>query len=124
MLHFISSWCGQCALEAAGVNNLQSSFAGSPFTVIGVFVDDDPFQAQLFAAKHNIQHPLLLDVTGDLKTFFSVKELPTTIFLDKTGMPITFKDPSTGKVTAKLEGPRVWDSSGPVEMIASLVEDH
>jgi hypothetical protein len=63
-----------------------------------------------------------MDVTGEIKDYFSVKELPTTLMLDRVGVPIYFKDPKSGAVTAKIEGPRAWDTTEPVQVIAGLVE--
>jgi peroxiredoxin len=122
MLHFVSSWCGQCGLEAPSIRNIQTSFKDSGFSVVGVAVDDDPIQMQVFASKYSLNFPVLMDTTGDFKTFFGIKELPATLFLDRRGMPIRFQDPESGQVTAKIEGARMWDTTGPVEMIARLVE--
>ncbi len=122
MLHFVSSWCGQCGLEAPSIRNVQTSFKDSGFSVVGVAVDDDPYQMQVFASKYSLNFPVLMDTAGDFKTFFGIKELPATLFLDRRGMPIRFQDPESGQTTAKIEGARMWDSTGPVEMIARLVE--
>lgn len=122
MLHFMSSWCRECSVEAPSLRNLHNSFKGSEFAIIGIAVDDEPFRTQSFVARLQLPFPVLMDVTGDLKDFFSIKQLPSTLFLDHQGAPIYFKDPSTGNVTAKLEGPRAWDTVGPVQMIAGLVE--
>lgn len=122
MLHFFASWCMECAMEAPSVQSLMSNFQNSPFTVVAVAVDDDPFALQTFVARHNVRYPVLLDLEGHLRDFFQVKELPVTVFLDKTGTPIYFKDPQSGETTAKIVGPRMWDSVEPVQMIAGLVE--
>lgn len=122
MLHFMSSWCRECSVEAPSLRNLHNNFKGSEFAIIGVAVDDEPFQTQSFVTRLQLPFPVLMDVTGDVKNFFSIKQLPSTLFLDRQGAPIYFKDPSTGNVTAKLEGPRAWDTVGPVQMIAGLVE--
>ncbi len=122
MLHFMSSWCRECSSEAPSLRNLHDNFKGSQFAIIGVAVDDEPFQTQSFVTRLQLPFPVLMDVTDDLKSFFSIKELPTTLFLDRRGTPIYFKDPNTGNTTAKLEGPRAWDTVQPVEMIAGLVE--
>ncbi len=122
LLHFMASWCRECSTEAASLNNVHASFKDSNFSVVGVAVDDDPFQMQVFNSRHSISFPVILDTSGDLKAFFGAKVIPTTIFLGKNGLPIRFSDPTSGEISAKLEGARVWDSSKPVEMIASLVE--
>jgi peroxiredoxin len=122
MLHFMSSWCRECSIEAPSLRNLHDNFKGSQFAIVGVAVDDEPFQTQSFVTRLQLPFPVLMDITGDLKSFFSIKELPSTLFLDRQGTPIYFKDPNTGNITAKLEGPRAWDTVQPVQMIAGLVE--
>jgi peroxiredoxin len=122
LVHFFASWCGPCALEVPSLVATYNSFKDSRFTVVGIAVDDDPFQAQSFVAQHKLPFPVLMDTTGELKEFFSVRELPTTIFLNRSGEPIRFKDPKTGSMTGVLKGPRQWDATKNVEMIAGLVE--
>ena len=104
LLHFFASWCADCAAEAPTLKNLQSSFKGSDFQVIG------------------LTFPVMLDTQGELKHYFSIKDLPVTMFLDRKGIPVTFQDPQTGGFTAKLIGARRWDTERPVEMIAGMVE--
>jgi peroxiredoxin len=123
MLHFMSSWCRECSVEAPSLRNLHNNFKGSQFEIVGIAVDDEPFQTQSFVSRLQFPFPVLMDVTGDIKDFFSIKQLPSTLFLDRQGTPIYFKDPSTGNVTAKLEGSRAWDTTQPVQMIAGLVEN-
>jgi peroxiredoxin len=122
MLHFLSSWCRECSVEAPSLRYLHNSFKDSNFSIIGVAVDDEPFQTQSFVSRFQLPFPVLMDITGDLKAFFAIKQIPSTLFLDRQGTPIYFKDPNSGKITAKLEGARAWDTAQPVQMIAGLVE--
>lgn len=122
MLHFLSSWCRECTTEAPALSNLHDSFKSSGLSIIGIAVDDEPFQMQSFTSRVQFPFPVLMDVQGELKSFFSIKQLPSTLFLDRQGTPIYFKDPDSGEVTAKLEGARAWDTTQPVQMIAGLVE--
>lgn len=122
LLHFFASWCAECAAEAPTLRNLQTSFEGSDFQVVGIAVDDDPFEAQRFARQLGLYFPVILDSQGELKHYFSIKDLPVTMILDRKGVPVTFKDPQTGSFTAKLTGARRWDTEQPVEMIASMIE--
>lgn len=122
LLHFFASWCAECSAEAPTLKNLQNSFAGSDFKVVGVAVDDDPFDAQRFARERGLNFPVMLDTQGELKHYFSIKDLPVTMILDRKGIPVTFQDPQTGGFTAKLTGARRWDTERPVEMIAAMIE--
>ena len=122
MLHFFASWCRDCSAEVPSLKNLHSNFDGATFEIIGVAVDDTPTDAEAFALRHELPFPVLVDTTGDLKNYFSVRDLPTTLFLDRNGTPIRFQDPSTGRITSKLEGSRRWDTGGPVSMVGGLIE--
>lgn len=122
LLHFFASWCVECSAEAPTLRNLSKSFAGSDFKIVGVAIDDDPFEAQRFVRNYGLQFPVIMDTQGELKHYFSIKDLPVTIFLDRSGVPVTFQDPQTGGYTSKLTGARRWDTEKPVEMIASMIE--
>jgi peroxiredoxin len=122
MLHFFASWCRDCAAEMASLKNLDASFDGALFEIVAIATDDTPEDAAAFTARHGLKFPVLVDTKGELKHYFSVSDLPTTIFLDKNGTPIRFRDPQTGRITAKIEGTRRWDTETPTHMIAGLVE--
>ena len=122
MLHFFASWCRDCSAEVPSLKNLHSNFDGTTFEIVGVAVDDTPADAEAFALRHELPFPVLIDTTGELKNYFSVRDLPTTLFLDRNGTPIRFQDPSTGRITSKLEGSRRWDTGSPVSMIGGLIE--
>ena len=122
MLHFFASWCRDCSAEVPSLKNLHSNFDGTTFEIVGVAVDDTPADAEAFALRHELPFPVLIDTTVELKNYFSVRDLPTTLFLDRNGTPIRFQDPSTGRITSKLEGSRRWDTGSPVSMIGGLIE--
>jgi peroxiredoxin len=122
LLHFFSSWCPDCAGEAPSLRNLEAALRGSDFQIVGVSIDDDPFEARSFASRFNLPFPIITDTQGELKQYFSVKEVPTTIFLDRMGVPVTLHDPDTGAATAQLVGARRWDTERPIEMIAGMIE--
>lgn len=122
MLHFFASWCRDCAAEMPSLKNLDASFEGALFEIVAVATDDTPQDAQAFTTRHGLKFPVLVDTKGELKHYFSVSELPTTLFLDKNGTPIRFRDPQTGRITSKIEGTRRWDTETPTHMIAGLVE--
>lgn len=122
LVHFFASWCADCVAEVPTLRNLHNAFKGSDFQIVGVAVDDDPFDAQSFVRQFGVPFPVILDTQGELKSYFSVKDLPATVFLDRKGVPVTFQDPQTGGYTAKLVGARRWDTERPVEMIAGMIE--
>ena len=81
MLHFFASWCRDCSAEVPSLKNLHSNFDGTTFEIVGVAVDDTPADAEAFALRHELPFPVLIDTTGELKNYFSVRDLPTTLFV-------------------------------------------
>lgn len=122
MLHFFSSGCRECAREATSLRNLYNSFKDSPFALIAIDLSGDPYQAHTFVHRFGLPFPVAVDPRNELQEFFSVRTVPTTLFLDRSGSPVYFRDPSNGSVGAKVEGARAWDTAEPTEMIAGLVE--
>jgi peroxiredoxin len=122
LLHFFASWCKECSLESSSLRSLHASFKHTPFSIIGVAVDDDPFEMQKFVLKNSLPFPIFMDTGGELKEFFQVREIPSTLVLDKRGQPVNFRDPQSGETTAKIIGTRAWDSVETVQMLAHLVE--
>jgi len=63
-----------------------------------------------------------MDTEGALAEFFSISEIPSSLFLNRDGVPLQLEDPASGEPTSIITGPREWDTEGPVGMVASIVE--
>lgn len=123
LLHFLSPQCALCEKESPSLKKLHDSFKDSGFSVVGVAVKGtDPFSAHSFALRNNIRFPILMDTEGSLAEFFSISEIPSSLFLNRDGVPLRLEDPGSGEPTSIITGPREWDTEGPVEMVASIVE--
>jgi peroxiredoxin len=122
LLHFLSPHCAKCTEEAPALRRLQESFQDSQFSIVGVVPQGvDPYTAQAFTLQHQLQFPVLLDTEGMLAQVFSIKEVPSSIFLSRGGVPLLLEDPESGEITAIIPGARAWDAEKPVELIAGLV---
>ncbi len=123
LLHFLSPQCQLCEKEAPSLRRLHDSFKDSSFSVVGVAVKGtDPFSVHSFALKNKLSFPILMDTEGALAEFFSISEIPSSLFLNRDGVPLQLEDPASGEPTSIITGPREWDTEGPVEMVASIVE--
>lgn len=123
LLHFLSPQCPLCEKEAPSLRRLHDSFKDSSFSVVGVAVKGtDPFSVHSFALKNNLNFPILMDTEGSLAEFFSISEVPASLFLNRDGVPLQLEDPASGEPTSIIKGAREWDTEGPVEMVASIVE--
>jgi thiol-disulfide isomerase/thioredoxin len=123
LLHFLSPTCPACEQEAPSLKRLHDSFKDSRFSVVGVSArGSDPYSVHSFALRNGLGFPILLDTEGSLEQFFSISQLPSSIFLNRDGVPLQIEDPSSGEVTSVISGARAWDTEGPIEMVASIVE--
>ena len=123
LVHFLASWCAECALEVPSLKTLNRNFDSKDLAIIGVATDDDPVEAKAFVTRTGASFPVIMDTSGELKRFFSVRQLPASLFLDRTGNPVLFTDPATGKTSGTIVGARKWDTAQPVEMIAGLISE-
>lgn len=87
LVNFWATWCGPCIVETPELVALQAEWAGRPFQVIGVSMDETGFEAVgQFAEDFHINYPQILD-TGELADQFGgVWGLPTTFVVDQHGM--------------------------------------
>ncbi|MEZ5691033.1 MAG: TlpA disulfide reductase family protein [Rickettsiales bacterium] len=92
-LHFWATWCPPCVKELPEVSKTQEKYKGKGFKVIAISLDGKNVdKVEKFLKDNKIDN---LDVFYDvyMKAFKALKidALPTTIFIDKTGMIVLRK---------------------------------
>jgi cytochrome c biogenesis protein CcmG/thiol:disulfide interchange protein DsbE len=86
LLDFWATWCGPCQLEIPWFVDLQRKNKDRGFTVLGVSMDDDGWDAvSPFLKRLGVNYRVLLgdDVTAQL--YGGVDALPTTFLIDRAG---------------------------------------
>jgi thiol-disulfide isomerase/thioredoxin len=101
-----ASWCGPCRAEAASLERLAWSEAGSRYVVIGISIDDDRGAALKWLRHSNATVSHYIDSRLTLERMLGASTVPLTVLVD-----------SRGRVVARFSGAREWDS---VESIASI----
>ena len=82
ILNFFASWCPPCRGEIPDFVELQKTYAGKGFTFIGVSLVDVK-ESKDFAAKMNINYPILVDDGKVSDLYGPVRSIPTTFVIDK-----------------------------------------
>jgi thiol-disulfide isomerase/thioredoxin len=103
-----ASWCGPCRKEAASLERLAWSEAGSRYTVIGISTDDDR-NAALRWLKHSnatISHYIDLGPRWTLEHMLGASTIPVTVLVD-----------ASGRVVARFRGARDWDSAESIKLL-------
>jgi thiol-disulfide isomerase/thioredoxin len=103
-----ASWCSPCRKEAASLERLARSKAGSRYTVIGVSTDDDR-NAALQWLKHSnatISHYIDSGPRWTLEHMLGASTIPITVLVD-----------AKGRVVARVRGARNWESAESIQLI-------
>ena len=103
-----ASWCGPCRKEAASLERLAWSKAGSRYTVIGISTDDDRSAALKWLRHSNatISHYIDTGPRWTLEHMLGASTIPVTVLVD-----------AQGRVVARFRGARDWDSAESIQLI-------
>lgn len=103
-----ASWCSPCRKEAASLERLAWSEAGSRYTVIGISTDDDRNAALQWLRQSNatISHYIDSGPRWTLEHMLGASTIPVTILVD-----------AKGRVVARFRGARDWDSAESIQLI-------
>jgi thiol-disulfide isomerase/thioredoxin len=101
-----ASWCGPCRAEAASLERLAWSEAGSRYVVIGVSTDDDRAAALKWLRHSNATVSHYIDSRLTLEHMLGASTIPLTVLVD-----------AGGRVVARFPGARQWDSAESIRMI-------
>lgn len=103
-----ASWCGPCRAEAASLERLAWSEAGSRYVVIGISTDDDRNEALKWLRHSNatVSHYIDSGPRWTLEHMLGASSIPITVLVD-----------AGGRVVARIQGARQWDSVESIRMI-------
>ena len=105
-----ASWCGPCRAEAASLERLAASKAGSRYVVIGISTDDyrDAALKWLRYSNAKLSHYIDSGPRWTLEHMLGASSIPVTVLVD-----------AGGRVVARYPGARQWDSAESIRMIES-----
>lgn len=103
-----ASWCGPCRKEAASLERLAWSEAGSRYTVIGISTDDDRSAALKWLRHSNatLNHYIDTGPRWPLEHMLGASSIPVTVLVD-----------AQGRVVGRFRGARDWDSADSIRLI-------
>jgi thiol-disulfide isomerase/thioredoxin len=112
LVNFWASWCGPCVIEMPSLQRLQETMSGKPFAVLAVNVGEPRVKVWNFAAKLNLQFPLLLDQDGQTASDWQVDVYPSSFLID-----------TQGRIRYVVYGARNWDDTETIQTIEGLLGD-
>lgn len=101
-----ASWCEPCRAEAASLERLAWGEAGSRYVVIGISTDDDRDAALEWLRRSNATLDHFIDSRQTLERLLGASHIPLTVLVD-----------ARGRVVARFQGARHWDSMESLRLI-------
>jgi len=110
-LNFWTTWCPYCRVEMPSMEKLHKKMKDKEFVIVVVDLQESVSAVKVFFKRHKLSFTSLLDSKGAVGVQFGVKSIPTSFILDKSG-----------RVIAKVTGPREWNSKQSIALFEYLVE--
>ena len=112
VVNFWATWCVPCVKEMPSFENLYRRYRSQGLTLLAVSLDKgDSTKVQVFADKHKLSFPILLDTKGVAEKLYPSFSIPFTYVIDKQG-----------RVVARVDGAKNWESSETFEAVEHLLK--
>ena len=112
VVNFWATWCAPCVKEMPSFETLYRRFRSQGLTVLAVSLDKDrSAKVQEFVDKYKLSFPVLLDTEGVAEKLYPSFTIPFTYVIDKQG-----------RVAARIDGPKDWESSETFKAIEYLLK--
>ena len=85
VLNFWATWCPPCRAELPELQAASQRLAGQ-VAIVGVNQAETPVEVQAFAEKLGLSFTIPLDQSADVSRLYRVRSLPTTFFIDRSGI--------------------------------------
>ena len=111
-LNFWATWCPTCVVEMPSMEKLHQKLKDKEFAMVSVSIKDTAAEVKHFFKQNKLTFTALLDSSGKTVPGFSIRAIPATLILDKTG-----------RIIGRVMGPREWDSRESVAMFEHLANE-
>lgn len=89
VLNFWASWCVPCQQEASDLKQFYETFRNQiDLYAINLTSEDKLQQVAAFVKKYHLTFPILLDEEGKVADSYRIQAIPTTFFIDKSGVVV------------------------------------
>jgi len=86
LVNFWATWCEPCRDEMPSIERLKERFAGRPFTVLAINVDEPESRVRRFLSSMPVSFVVLLDHERRLTRAWNVRLLPASYVIASDGM--------------------------------------
>jgi peroxiredoxin len=112
VVNFWATWCVPCVKEMPSFESLYRRYRSQGLTLLAVSLDKgDSTKVQEFSDKYKLSFPILLDTEGVAEKLYPSFSIPFTYVIDKQG-----------RVVARVDGAKNWESSETFEAVEHLLK--
>ncbi len=84
IINFFATWCAPCKEEIPELNRFYEKHKEEQFILIGIAYEEED-KIKNFIKEHKIGFPVGIDKDGNIQKMFTVRGIPTTIFIGVNG---------------------------------------
>ncbi len=112
VLNFWATWCVPCRIEMPAFEHLFRRYRSQGLTVLGVSLDKGADEkVRKFVEEYQLSFPILIDSDGKAEKLYPSVSIPFTFVIDKIG-----------RIVARVDGAKNWESNETFEAIEFLLE--
>jgi len=86
MINFWATWCGPCRAEIPAMVELYNERRDQGFEILAINVGESAGSVAGFVERFDMRFPVLLDPTGKVAVAYTVRGMPTSVFVDEQGI--------------------------------------
>jgi peroxiredoxin len=88
LINLWASWCPPCRAEMPAMQRLYLELQDTGFVILAVnaSAQDSLPAVEALVAEHGLTFPVLLDSSGEVSAAYELRSLPTSFFIDSTGV--------------------------------------
>ena len=112
VLNFWATWCAPCRIEMPSFEKLYRRYRSEGMTILAVTIDKnmEP-KIKSFVNEYGLSFPVLLDEKGEVEQLYPSMTIPFTYVIDREG-----------RVVARVDGAKNWESKETFDAIEYLLE--
>ena len=112
IVNFWATWCAPCLKEMPSFETLYRRYRSKGLTLLAISLDkESSSKVQEFVDKYKLTFPVLLDTEGVAEKLYPSFTIPFTYVIDKQG-----------RVAARVDGAKDWESSETFEAVEHLLK--
>ncbi len=112
LLNFWATWCAPCRVEMPSFETLYRRYRSQGLTVLAISLDKTGSSAvQDFIDQRQLSFPVLLDREGEAERLYPSVSIPFTYVIDQEG-----------RVVARVDGAKNWESEETFKAIEYLLK--